>query len=29
MPEVKTIEEARALPPGTRFKDPNGVIRTR
>lgn len=29
MPEVKTIEEARALPPGTRFKDPNGIIRTR
>ena len=29
MPEVKTLEEARALPPGTRFKDPNGVIRTR
>jgi len=29
MPEVKTIEEARALPPGTRFRDPSGVIRTR
>jgi hypothetical protein len=27
--QVKTIEEARALPPGTEFLDPNGVRRRR
>ena len=27
--QVKTIEEAEALPKGTRFTDPNGVMRIR
>lgn len=27
--QVKTRAEAEALPPGTRFRDPNGVVRTR
>jgi len=29
MPRPRSIQEARKLPPGTKFIDPNGVVRTR